>query len=114
MKKFSRVVFAKIKYLMPKTRKPPVISLYRFLCAWLYFVENCCRWRALPRKYGHWHTLYMRFNRWAKNGTIQRIFEALQSSNIIDNRTDLLCIDSTFIKVHPDATGALKKMENRA
>ncbi len=30
-------------------------------------------------------------------------------SNIIDNRTDLLCIDSTFIKVHPDAIGALKK-----
>ncbi len=30
-------------------------------------------------------------------------------SNIIDNRTDLLCIDNTFIKVHSDAIGALKK-----
>ena len=103
MKKFSRVAFAKIKHLMPQTRKPPVISHYRFLCALLYIVENGYKWRALPTKFGNWHTIYMRFNRWAKNGTIQQIFETLQSSNIIDNRTDLLCIDSTFIKVHPDA-----------
>ncbi len=113
MKKFSRVDFAKIKHLMPKTRKPPVVSNYRFLSALLYIVENGCKWRALPNKYGNWHTIYMRFNRWSKNGTIKRILQELQSMNIIDNRTDLLCIDSTFIKVHPDAAGALKKMVNR-
>ena len=56
----------------------------------------------------------MRFNRWAKNGTIQRIFEQLQKMNIIDNRTDVLCIDSTYIKVHPDTARALKKVENKA
>ena len=114
MKKFSRVHFAKIKHLIPKTRKPSVVSNYRFLSALLYIIENGCKWRALPTKYGNWHTIYMRFNRWSKNVTIKRILQELQSMNIIDNRTDLLCIDSTFIKVHPDAAGALKKMENRA
>ena len=99
---------------MPKTRKPSVVSNYRFLSALLYIIENGCKWRALPTKYGNWHTIYMRFNRWSKNVTIKRILQELQSMNIIDNRTDLLCIDSTFIKVHPDAAGALKKMENRA
>ena len=49
-----------------------------------------------------------------KNGTIQRIFEQLQKMNIIDNRTDVLYIDSTYIKVHPDAAGALKKVVNKA
>ena len=50
----------------------------------------------------------------AKNGTIQRIFEQLQEMNIIDNKTDVLCVDSTYVKVHPDGTGALKKEENKA
>lgn len=50
----------------------------------------------------------MRFNRWTKNGTIQKIFEELQKINVIDVRTDVLCIDSTIIKVHPDVAGALK------
>ena len=49
-----------------------------------------------------------------KTGTIQRIFEQLQEMNIIDNKTDVLCVDSTYVKVHPDGTGALKKEENKA
>ena len=56
----------------------------------------------------------MRFNRWAKTGTIQQIFEQLQEMNIIDNRTDVLCIESTYVKVHPNATVALKKVANKA
>ena len=93
---------------MPIARKPAKISNYEFMCAMLYIVENGCKWRALPKKYGKWHSIYMKFNRWSKNGTIQRIFEEMQELNIIDIRTDTLCIDSTSIKVHPDAAGALK------
>lgn len=50
----------------------------------------------------------MKFNRWSKNGTIQRIFDEMQKENMIDIRSDVLCIDSTSIKVHPDAAGARK------
>lgn len=32
----------------------------------------------------------------------------MQKSNMIDIRSDVLCIDSTSIKVHPDAAGARK------
>ncbi|MBQ2175118.1 MAG: transposase, partial [Alphaproteobacteria bacterium] len=39
-------------------RKPPEISNYQFLCALLYMIENGCKWRALPKKYGKWHTIY--------------------------------------------------------
>ena len=111
---FTEADYAKIEYLMPKPRKPHVISNYQFLCALLYMVKNGCTWRALPEKYGKWHTIYMRFSRWTKNGTLERIAQELQKNNVIDNRTDLLCIDSTFIKVHPDGTGALKKTADRA
>ena len=71
-------------------------------------VANGCKWRALPKKFGNWHTIYVRFNRWSKNGTIQRIFEELQKQNLIDVQSEVLCLDSTSIKVHPDAAGAKK------
>ena len=93
---------------MPVARKPAEISNYQFLCALLYMIENGCKWRALPKKYGKWHSIYMKFNRWSKNGTIQRIFDEMQKSNMIDIRSDVLCIDSTSIKIHPDAAGARK------
>ena len=50
--------------------------------------------------------MYIRFSRWSKNETIQRIFEELKKQNIINTQSNVLCIDSTSIKVHPDATGA--------
>ena len=93
---------------MPTPRRKPEISNYDFLCALLYIIENGCKWRALPNEYGNWHTIYVKFNRWCKNGTIDRIFEALQEENIIEIRTEIICIDSTSIKVHPDAAGARK------
>ena len=58
------------------------------------------------KKYGNWHTIYVKFNRWSKNGTIQRIFDELQKQNIINIQSDILCLDSTSVKVHPNASGA--------
>jgi len=106
--KITKKQFAKIERFMPIARKKPSISNYQFMCALLYIIENGCKWRALPKKYGNWHTIYMKFNRWSKNGTIRRIFDEMQKLNIIDIRTDVLCIDSTSVKVHPDAAGARK------
>ena len=93
---------------MPVARKPATISNYRFLCALLYIIENGCKWRALPKKYGNWHSVYMKFSRWSKNGTIQKIFDEMQKMGLVDINPDVLCIDSTSIKVHPDAAGARK------
>ncbi len=70
-------------------------------------------WRALPKEYGSWHTVYMRLNRWSKNGVLQRVFEGLQAEGIIKVRVKFICLDSTTVKVHPDACGVLKKMESK-
>ena len=94
--KLTKKQFAKIERLMPITRKPAEISSYQFLCALLCMIENGCKWRTLPKRYGKWHTIYMRFNRWSKNGTIQKVFEKMQKMNIIDIRTDVLCIDQSI------------------
>ena len=105
--------FAKIEHLMPTPRRKPEVSNYDFLCALLYIIENGCKWRALPNEYGNWHTIYVRFNRWCKSGVIDRIFETLQEENIIEIRTEIICIDSTSIKVHPDAAGARKSKKRK-
>ena len=36
------------------------------LNAVLYVLENGCKWRALPQKFGSWHTIYTRISRWIK------------------------------------------------
>ena len=97
-----------IEELLPKPRKKAKISNEQFINALIYMLENGCKWRALPEKYGKWHTVYMRFNRWSKKGIIEQIFLKLQEEKIIKIDTDIFCIDSTSIKVHPDGTGALK------
>lgn len=84
-----------------------------FSMQYLYVAENGCKWRALPKEYGSWHTIYVRMNRWSKNGVLDKIFTALQEEGIIDIKVEVLCLDSTTVKVHPDACGALKKEANK-
>ena len=104
--KISKKQFEKIKGFMPIERKPAKISNHQFLNALLYLIENGCKWRALPKTFGNWHTIYVKFNRWSKNGTIQRIFEELQKQKIIDIQSEVLSLDSTSVKVHPASAGA--------
>ena len=91
----------------PKQRGNVKVSNLDATGAILHILEQGCKWRALPKRFGYWHTIYMRFSRCAHHGVLQRVFERLQQEQIID--LDVLGLDSTTIKVHPDATGALKK-----
>ena len=87
---------------MPIARKPAKISNYQFMCAILYIIENGCKWRALPKKYGNWHTIYMRFSRWLKNGTIAKILESMKKQKLLNEEDYIFFIDNTSIKVRPD------------
>jgi len=111
--KITKKQFEKIEKYLPKQRGNVKISNYDFINAILYIIENGCKWRALPKEFGNWHTIYMRMNRWSKNGVLKKLFEALQKENIIQINMEVLCLDSTSVKVHPDGTGALKKTENK-
>ena len=73
--------------------------------------ENGCKWRALPKRFGNWHTIYTRMNRWAKAGVLDRLFEELQHQQLIRVKIEAVSLDSTIVKVHPDGTGALKKTD---
>ena len=101
-----------IAHLFPKPRKKPVLSNLQILNAMLYVMENGCKWRALPSEYGNWHTVYVRINRWAKSGLLQKIFIYLQQIGVIHVKVKITALDSTSVKVHHDGMGALKKPEN--
>jgi transposase len=104
--------YQEIKPYLPVQRGNVRLSNRRVLNGILYVAEHGCKWRGLPRRFGHWHTIYTRMNRWSKSGVLARVFEALQAKQIVRVKLEAYSLDSTYIKVHPDGTGALKKTAN--
>ena len=49
----------------------------RFLEAVLWIARTGSPWRDLPQEFGHWHRVYVRYNRWCHKGHWERIFEAV-------------------------------------
>lgn len=101
--------YKKISHYLLKQRGNVKVNNLQMLNAILYVAENGCKWRSLPKEFGNWHTVYTRLNRWAKNGVLEKIFTLL-TSLLETQEIIVLSLDSTIIKVHPDGTGALKKV----
>jgi transposase len=103
--------YNQIKEYLPIQRGNVQIDNYLLLNALFYILENGCKWRALPEKYGNWATVYKRINRWAKSGVLERIFKTLQQKRVLKAKVSFVALDSTCCKVHPNGCGALKKTE---
>ena len=105
--------YARIKESLPVQRGNVSLTNLQVLNAILYVAEQGCKWRGLPKRYGNWHTIYVRMNRWAKSGALDRVFEKLQLEQIVRIKIEAFSLDSTLVKVHPDGTGALKKTDHK-
>jgi transposase len=70
-----------------------------------------CPWRDIPERYGPWSTVYDRFRRWSRDGTLDRILRVLQVRLDREGRIDweLFCIDGTSIRASRAAAGGGKK-----
>ena len=101
--------FNRIESYLPIQRGNVSLSNLQVINAILYVAENGCKWRALPKRFGNWHTVYTRMNRWAKGGVLDRVFEQMQQQQLVRIKLEAVSLDSTIVKVHPDGTGALKK-----
>ena len=71
--------------ILPVQRGNVSLPNLQVLNAILYVAEQGCKWRGLPPRFGNWHTVYMRMNRWSKNGVLDRVFEYLQREQIVPN-----------------------------
>ena len=98
-----------IQHLLPKQRGNVTIDYLHFFQALHYVAKNGCTWRALPEQFGHWNSIYSRFRYWAAQGIFDRIEAHLMSQAIDIKGIKTLALDSTYVKVHPDGTGATKK-----
>src|SRR6516165_7397457 len=101
--------FGRIEPFLPVQRGNVSVTNLQAVNAILYVAEHGCKWRGLPKRFGNWHTIYTRMNRWAKAGVLDRLFTELQPQQLIRIKIEAVSLDSTIIKVHPDGTGALKK-----
>src|SRR5260221_14502682 len=103
--------FQKVEHCLPRQRGNVSMSNLQVLNAVLYVAEQGCKWRGLPKRFGRWHTIYTRMNRWSKNGGLDQVFEKLQSEQIVRIKIEAFALDSAPVKVHPDGMGALKKTD---
>ncbi len=100
--------YEKIAKYLPRQRDNVSLSNLQLVNAILYVAENGCKWRALPKSYGNWHTIYTRMNQWSKNGVLQQFFEGLQEEDVIRIRMEAICLDSTSVSTSSWNRGAEK------
>jgi transposase len=98
--------YARIACHLPVQRGHVTQPNLQAINAILFVAENGCEWRALPKRFGNWHSIHTRMNRWAKAGVLDRLFEQLQKEPLIRSKIEAVSLDSTIVKVHPDGTGA--------
>jgi transposase len=103
----------RVEDCLPVERGNVSMEVLTFLNAVLYVAENGCKWRRLPERFGNWHTIYTRMNRWSKSGVWDRVFARLQQEGLVLVELKVVSLDSTSAKVHPDGTGAEKKTVRR-
>ena len=79
-----------------------------FINAVLWIARTGAPWEDLPERYGKPNTVFQRFNRWAKKGRWQAIFEALQEPDL-----EWLMLDTTVVRAHQHAAGQKKAPPKR-
>jgi transposase len=102
--------FAMIADLLPATGRPGgQWNDHRTTLDGIFWVLHTgAQWRELPERYGKWKSVYDRFNRWARDGTIGRMLERLQMGLDARGRIDfeLWCIDGSSVRASRSAAGA--------
>ena len=100
----TQTQYERIAPVLPVQRGNVKLSNSQVLNVILYVAEQGCKWRGLPPRFGNWHTVYTRMDRWSKNGVLDRVFEHLQREQIVRIKLEAVSLDSTIVKVHPDDT----------
>jgi transposase len=96
-----------LEELKNKAGRPPEQSDRMFIEAVLYVARTGIPWRDLPEDFGKWDAVYNRFRRWEARGIWKKLWERLQVDELKIARN--IFIDSTIVRAHQHAAGALKK-----
>jgi transposase len=96
----------------------------RVINGMLFKAKTGVAWRDLPQRYGPWKTVYNRFWRWSRNGTLSAlvakvrvIAEAVDELDRDQLDRDLareVSVDSSIVRAHQHAAGARKLVDKLA
>lgn len=75
-----------------------------FLEAMHFFTVENVRWRALPERFGHWNSVWKRFDRLSKAGVFEAFFDTLAEMSAPAHLIQMF--DSTIVRAHVSAAGA--------
>ena len=76
----------------------------KFLEAQHFFTVHRVTWRALPREYGKWNSIWKRFWRLSRSGVFEAFFQLLAETSKTAHLVQMF--DSTVVRAHVSAAGA--------
>ena len=100
---FTAEIQPLIKRCYSRAGRPPKVSDYQVFNAIFYVLRTGVPWRDLPKCYGYWHTVYLRFNKGSKRGVWWYVLMHLQQRKKL--RMHVVLADSTTFKVHRHGGG---------
>ncbi len=81
--------YERISSCFPVQRGNVRVSNLQVLTRFCTWRSMGCKWQGFAEsRFGRWHTVYTRMNRWSKNGVLDRVFEQLQREQIIRVRME--------------------------
>ena len=97
----------RIKDLLPGKAGDPGVTAKdnrHFVNAVLWIGKTGAPLRDLHERFGKWNSVWRRFDRWSAKDVWLRVFEELKDPDL-----EWLILDSTVIRAHQHAAGAVKK-----
>jgi transposase len=85
-------------------RGPAVADKRRTVNGILWVLRTGAPWRDMPKRYGNWNSVFVRFTRWRKLGVWDAALDTLTSLGPPANEEH--AIDSTIVRAHQHAAGA--------
>jgi len=86
-----------------KAGRPQTVDNYQIWNAMLYVLRTGIPWRDLPKCYGYWHTVYLRFKKGSDRGVWWHILMKLQQDKKL--QMNIVLADSSTFKIHRHGGG---------
>ena len=97
-----------IEPLLPRSgaKGRPRVDDRQVINAMLVKAKTGMAWRDLPARYGSWKTVYTRFWRWSRDGTLSMLVTQVRViAEAIDELDREVSVDSSIVRAHQHAAG---------